>query len=194
MVKFVAALFLPMFLGLASLLVRDYRTRFVRDWRLWLQASVIALALIAPGTRTRRSSSAGFWRGHLRRARLHALHDLSRSGARAPVELLLHGAVNRWLALSGALWLTILGALIFVVDAIRRRWAEALVIVLWFAVPMVLISFGTSKLYHYTYPFLPPVALAGGYAAGFLWVTVRPLVEARYAPGRRFIEFALPAS
>ena len=31
-----------------------------------------------------------------------------------------------------------------------------------FAVPFAAISLGTSKLYHYTYPFLPPLALAAG--------------------------------
>jgi len=35
--------------------------------------------------------------------------------------------------------------------------------VLWFAIPMAAISAGTSKLYHYAYPYLAPLALAGGW-------------------------------
>ena len=41
-------------------------------------------------------------------------------------------------------------------------------IVLWFLLPIVFMSLGTSKLYHYAYPFLPPVAIAGGYAVARL--------------------------
>ena len=52
------------------------------------------------------------------------------------------------------------------------RWLEGALLVLWFAVPMVIISAGTSKLYHYAYPFLPPVALAGGYGVATIaaWI------------------------
>jgi hypothetical protein len=34
---------------------------------------------------------------------------------------------------------------------------------LWWALPFVLISLGTSKLFHYAYPFLPPLALGAGW-------------------------------
>ena len=44
-----------------------------------------------------------------------------------------------------------------------RRWSPGLVILLWFALPLGLMSLGTSKIYHYAYPFLPPLALAAGY-------------------------------
>jgi hypothetical protein len=37
------------------------------------------------------------------------------------------------------------------------------VVVLWGMLPLVLISLGSSKLYHYAYPFLPPLTLAAGY-------------------------------
>ena len=71
---------------------------------------------------------------------------------------------------------------------VRRRWVEGAVILLWFAVPIIAISMGTSKLYHYAYPFLPPVALAGGYAiaviAGWLygWLA-KPAALIPGAPG-----------
>ena len=53
---------------------------------------------------------------------------------------------------------------------IRRRWPEGAVVLLWGALPLALISIGTSKLYHYAYPFLPPAALAGGYIAGVVFM------------------------
>ena len=39
-----------------------------------------------------------------------------------------------------------------------------------------IISFGTSKLYHYAYPFLPPVALAGGLSFAWVWNHLQPIV------------------
>jgi hypothetical protein len=52
-----------------------------------------------------------------------------------------------------------------------RVWLARLVL-LWGVLPLVAISFGTSKLFHYAYPFLPPIALGGGYAIALavLWL------------------------
>jgi 4-amino-4-deoxy-L-arabinose transferase-like glycosyltransferase len=60
----------------------------------------------------------------------------------------------------------LVGLVLLIAQTARRRWPEGLVILLWCSVPLLLISIGTSKLYHYVYPFLPPLALAAGYAAG----------------------------
>jgi hypothetical protein len=69
------------------------------------------------------------------------------------------------------------------VMTIRRRWPEGAAVLIWFAVPMFLISFGTSKLYHYTYPFLPPLAVAGGYAAALaLMLAPAPVARALEPP------------
>ena len=38
----------------------------------------------------------------------------------------------------------------------------------WLVVPVTLMSLGTSKLHHYVYPFVPPVALAVGFGPGWL--------------------------
>src|SRR2546425_13269724 len=54
------------------------------------------------------------------------------------------------------------GIVFLVVKATARRSVEAAIVLLWFAVPITLMSLGTSKLYHYSYPFLPPLAIAGG--------------------------------
>jgi hypothetical protein len=45
---------------------------------------------------------------------------------------------------------------------------EARLLLAWWLVPFILISAGTSKLFHYAYPFLPPLALAGGWAAAIV--------------------------
>jgi hypothetical protein len=52
---------------------------------------------------------------------------------------------------------------------LRQRDRTIVPIVLWWAVPTLLISLGTSKLYHYYYPFIPPVALGVGYGVSVLW-------------------------
>jgi hypothetical protein len=70
---------------------------------------------------------------------------------------------------SGTLVLGVLGLLLLLAQAIRRGWTDAAVVLIWFALPLVVISTGTSKLYYYTYPFLPPVALAIGYFVAMLF-------------------------
>ena len=69
---------------------------------------------------------------------------------------------------SGTEVLVGLGVLVLLVQTIRRRSVEGLLILLWFALPVFTISLGTSKLYHYAYPFLPPLALAAGYLAALV--------------------------
>ncbi len=64
---------------------------------------------------------------------------------------------------AGTWWLVSAAAVLFVARVWFRRWIEGSVIVLWFVIPMIAISIGTSKLYHYAYPFLAPAALAGGW-------------------------------
>lgn len=60
------------------------------------------------------------------------------------------------------------------------------------------MSAGTSKLHHYAYPFLPPLALAGGYAAAWILKLSQPwaaaLVRAtrlRESPSGRTLRHAL---
>jgi 4-amino-4-deoxy-L-arabinose transferase-like glycosyltransferase len=54
------------------------------------------------------------------------------------------------------------------VHTCRRRAPEGVVLLLWLVLPVTLISLGSSKLYHYLYPYLPPLALAAG--AALAWI------------------------
>ena len=47
------------------------------------------------------------------------------------------------------------------------------------------MSLGSSKLFHYIYAFLPPVALGAGYAASLAFNAAADLLTARIAPLRR---------
>jgi hypothetical protein len=69
-------------------------------------------------------------------------------------------------------WLIAAGLLVLFVQTVRRRWFEGAVVLMWAALPMAIISAGTSKLYHYAYPFLPPVALAAGYLVALVVMLV----------------------
>ena len=62
---------------------------------------------------------------------------------------------------------------------------------LWFVLPLALISFGTSKLYHYAYPFLPPLALAVGYLCGLMSGCLAPVILGRLV---RWVEVRKPFS
>ena len=87
--------------------------------------------------------------------------------APAPVELLLAGIVGVLLHI-GTAWLALVGLRPAVVVAARQRRIEQVTVVAWLVVPLALMSLGTSKLHHYVYPFVPPVALAVGFAPGGL--------------------------
>jgi len=187
MTKFVAACFLPAVLGIAVLLTAGDRARLRWQWPRFAAAALFALVLIAPWfvyeylTHGQRLIDVMFLDHVVKRftpyvdpAHLHPWH---------------YYVTELWRQLhtTGADVLVGVGAALLVVRVIRARWLEGAVIVLWFALPVMLISTGTSKLYHYLYPFLPPVAIAGGYGAAKLVGWTRRLLGAfawsQSAPG-----------
>lgn len=168
MTKFVAALFLPLVLGVASLLIGTYRAKLARDRRLWLGAGGLALAAIAPWfLYAWLKFGSLLWDvilGQHVYVRFRAFLDPQH------VQPWYHyfSSAYRELKYSHCEVIVGIGLLLLVVQTVRRRWPEGLVILLWSALPVALMSFGTSKLYHYLYPFLPPLALAGGYVPALL--------------------------
>ncbi len=140
------------------------RARLVQDWRAWLGAAgargrvVRAVVHLRAGPGSDRScgkrSSASTccrrFTGFLDPTHVHPwnyyLHD-DVAGVRAPAGAVAGGRRLHHAAGAG----------------VRRRWLEGAVVLMWAIVPMAIISAGTSKLYHYAYPFLPPLAIAGGY-------------------------------
>jgi 4-amino-4-deoxy-L-arabinose transferase-like glycosyltransferase len=167
MTKFVAALFLPLILGAAILLVPDARVRLRRDWRWWAAAALLAAALIAPWF-------VFAWRrfGPLLWQSMFGVHVYQRftnyldPGHLRPWNHYFSVMFDFWE--TATLLLMFAGVTVIGAWTARRRRAHAIVVVLWFVLPMAAISVVTSKLYHYAYPFLPALALAGGYAAAML--------------------------
>ncbi len=192
MTKFVAALFLPAVLGLAMLTMPAYRRRLLAAWPTWAAVGVLVLALVLPWFVWASVRYGAFlW------DMMFASHVVTRFTA-----YLDPAHVQPWhfyvtemrheLAVSGTLFFAATGLLVLLVQTVKRRWPEGLVVLLWFSVPVVAISLGTSKLYHYLYPFLPALALAGGYAVA-LALAVLPaplnrLMRERLSPWRRTLE------
>jgi 4-amino-4-deoxy-L-arabinose transferase-like glycosyltransferase len=168
MTKFVAAIFLPMIIGVAALVFRAPRTRLSREWRVWTGVSALCAVLVVPWfVYANIRFGAYFWEVILAqhvytrfRTFLNPVHV--QPWFYYPTEMFLRFGD------SGSQWLAVIGLALLVVQSIRRRWLEGTAVVLWFALPVTLISFGASKLYHYAYPFLPPLALAAGYLAALI--------------------------
>ena len=177
MTKFVAAAFLPLVLGAAVLLCPSYRDRFSRDRRLWLEAGVLAMVLIVPWfVYAHVTFGMLFWRtifaqhvyqrftSFLDPAHLHPWHYYGTQ-------------MFDWFGRTGVRTLVIGGLAWLAVQSLWRRRAEPTLVLLWFVLPLVVISSVTSKLYHYAYPFLPPVAIAGGAFIAFLADLTQPFFD-----------------
>ena len=193
MTKFVAALFAPLVLVLAVALSPDDRRRIATGWRSVGQVAILAAALIAP------------WFAYRYYAIGPRLFDLmfGEHVMKRFTAFLDPMHVQPWHYYLTELWrhlqtpaaraLVVAGTVLILTRAVRRRWIDGILVVLWFVVPVAAMSAGTSKLYHYLYPFLPPVALAGGYAAASIadwaWRLFQQPVEAL----ARARERALPA-
>jgi 4-amino-4-deoxy-L-arabinose transferase-like glycosyltransferase len=177
MVKFVAALFLPFVLVITSLIIRDYRSRLLRDWRMWGTSILIALVLATPWfAYCHVLFGRNFWHIILEEQVYRRLSGVLDPAHLHPWHFYFTQLYDN-LILSRTLMISAAGGVLLLVDTIRKRWAEGVLVLLWFAAPMSLMSLGTSKLYHYAYPHLPAVALAGGYLMASLWLRVQPLVR-----------------
>jgi hypothetical protein len=79
----------------------------------------------------------------------------------------------RELAFAGSLWISTIGLVMLAHNAwTGRPWLARLLLV-WWLVPFAVMSIGTSKMIHYTYPFLPPIALGAGLAADALFRAIQ---------------------
>ena len=168
MTKFVAAFFLPVVLVIALLFDREARRALRADAGVWIAASAAMLVLAAPWFvyETMREGR-GFWRVLVGE---HVYQRFTTSLDRSHLQPWHYYFTSTFTTLerAGTVWTVIAGLVLLVVHAMRERRREAIVVLTWFAVPMALISVGSSKIHHYVYPFLPPLALAAGYGVDWL--------------------------
>ena len=182
MTKFVAALFLPMVLGVALITDREARRALRADIRWWMVAVLAMLVLAAPWFvyETLREGW-GFWRvlvGEHVYQRFTTSLDVSHIQPWHYYFTSVFHALDR----SGTVWMVIGGFVLLAAQTARERRREQILVVTWFLVPMALISISTSKIHHYVYPFLPPLALAAGYGVDWL-----------LGVGRGYVEWAMAA-
>jgi hypothetical protein len=169
MTKFVAALFLPLVIAVALLAARDDRNRVARWWRTWLAAGGLAVVLIAPWFLYEYHRFGGMF-----------LEDVFGAAVYTRLTSYLNPVhVQPWHFYFTTLWSELgasqttgwamAGIILVLWRTIRTGWPDGVMLLLWFGLPLGVISLATSKLYHYAYPFLPPLALAAGYAAAVAW-------------------------
>jgi hypothetical protein len=168
MTKFVAAVFLPIVCGLVALIYRDGRSALRRDWRRWMVAALGFILLTAPWFIYHAFQHFDdLW------ATMFRDHVVTRFTAYVDPNHLqpwhfYFSEMTEEFTESMALWWVLSGLVLLVIDAVRTRRMSIGLVLVWAFVPPVLISLGSSKVYHYLYPFLPPFALAAGYAAWWL--------------------------
>ena len=168
MTKFVAALFLPVTLIVPTLLLPQPRRAVVTDFGRWVAAGALVVALVVPWFIYQHFASGGaVW------SIMFGTHVLTRFTASLDVSH-VHPWNYYWVTIwnelfhMGTAWLAVVGAALLTVEAWRERRVDAVTVIAWLVVPLTLMSLGTSKLHHYAYPFLPPVALMVGFGPGWL--------------------------
>ena len=204
MVKFVAALFLPVAALVAFLWQPGVWAKLKAGWSDWIWPTLLAVALIAPWfVYETVLFGADFWH------QIFGVHIVQRF-----TSFLDPSHVHPWhfyftttweaLRYSGGLALAVIGLVWLAVRAWQGRPWLARLILVWWLVPYVLLSVGTSKLFHYAYPFLPPLALGAGLAAA-RWLDLangwieglslagRPLLVRRIWLRRLFVGAAIGA-
>ncbi len=162
MTKFVAVMFLPAVCVVAFAWRRGSLARLRTNWRDWIAPALLVCGLVAPW----------FIYQTVKRGRLfwnvilldHVFKRFTTSLDPSHVHPWNHYFMATWgefqragtqfVALAGIVWIAVV--------AFRgRSWLSRLVLA-WGVLPFVAISFGSSKLVHYVFPFLPPIALAAG--------------------------------
>jgi 4-amino-4-deoxy-L-arabinose transferase-like glycosyltransferase len=170
--KFVAALFLPIVLVTAFAWQPDLRSRVRTGWLDWVLPAAAVVVIVAPWF-IYQSVVHGrhFWDTIL------GVHVLQRfTGYLDPTHLKpWHFYFTRTFASAGRPVFPLLISTVGLVLLARRSWQGrpwlARLVLVWWIVPFVLLSVGTSKLFQYAYPFFPPVALAAGLTVA-AWVDV----------------------
>lgn len=181
MSKFVAALFLPVILAVVLLIHRDLLRRFWTDIGLWLAVGVLAVVLIAPW----------FVYQHLQMGQVfwniifgeHVVQRMTRF--LDPTHLLPWYfyilSTVRMVIESGAGLAYLIGFWFVVKVYPAKRDPGITTLFVWYFVPVIAISAMTSKVTHYMYPFLPPVAVVCGFGlAQLLQLNLAAAGEYRY--------------
>jgi len=182
MTKFVAAAFLPVIVLAASVEVPAARSRLIREWRTWVAVAAGVVLLAAPWFVYQSfRPGPGIW------SVMFGEHVVKRfQSSLDPAHLhpwyFYFQYLARVLVGSGTVWAVALGAVLLHARALGERWLAGTLVLYWFWLPFIVISGGSSKLSHYAYPFLLPVAIAAGYALAAIANAVSRGIAAMHDP------------
>lgn len=168
MTKFVVMVFLPACWVIAWFASGE-RQRVARVWRRdWVRPVLITVAVAAPWF-VYQTATAGllFWRVLIGQ---HVVERFSKGLDPSHVAPWSYYLTELWRGLSaaGSGWIVIAGVVWVVIVTVRvpTQRREAWLLLSWAALPLAAFSCSSSKLIHYIYPALPPLALAAGWAVG----------------------------
>ncbi len=173
MTKFVAAVFLPLVVGLAALASNEWRSRMWADrWR-WLGGAAMGAILIAPWFVVEHfRHGEAFWDVIFGRHVYDRMVDSLDPLHVQPWAYYLTESLSEMRVADALAWLLV-GVPAWIVATTRKRWNGGLLVLIWFFVPIGLISLSDSKLFHYAFPFLPAAALMAAYPLALLVRMVR---------------------
>jgi 4-amino-4-deoxy-L-arabinose transferase-like glycosyltransferase len=180
--KFVAAIFLPLVLAISTMVCAPVRRRFWDDRAYWGRAAMLALLLIAPWFLYAQALFGSLlWHTMLAE---HVYARFTTGLNQAHLHPWFFYFTTLWDVAKDAnlQWFVPAGLVTLAVQSVRRRSFEGTTVLLWAVIPLLMISLGSSKLYHYAYPFLPPVALAVGYLFALVMM-LAPVVIRRLLAG-----------
>lgn len=194
MTKFVAVAFLPLVLGVSSLLAPSARRALRDGWRTWLGMAAGVVALVTPWFLYEMTRTAeGVWYVMLWE---HVFVRFTASLDPSHIQPWHYyfSFLSLFLHQQRIFVLAVLSGVVLLVHAVRTRSLDAVLVVTWFVLPLALISFGTSKLGHYAYPFLPPVGLAVGFLLGSVLRAFLALDDGRPPAWLRRVRGSRPAA
>lgn len=169
MTKFVAALFLPLVCLVAFALRPGAREHARRHWRDGVASALLVLAATLPWwVYETFAFGERLWHVMLGRNVYVRFTSTVNPEHLQPWSFYFSRTWNE-LFYADSAWIVAAGMILLSIKAWQGRPWLARLFVVWWLLPTVLISIGTSKLYHYAYPFLPPLALGAGYAASAMF-------------------------
>jgi len=169
MTKFVAALFLPLVAAVAFVWQRDAWPRLRARAGEWVWPAVAACFVIAPWfVYEHRMFGAAFWAQIFGKQVFQRFTSYLDPNHLRPWWFYLD-EIRRELSYGHREIVVGLGLIWLAACAWRGRPWTARLLLAWLVVPIAIISLFTSKLTHYEYPFLPPLALAGGWVSA-VWI------------------------
>jgi 4-amino-4-deoxy-L-arabinose transferase-like glycosyltransferase len=164
MTKFVAAFFLPLTALVWLLTTPGGLKRLVAGWRDWIGPAILAAVLILPWFVYQMIATNGaFWDvifGQHVYARLTASLDPTHL---QPWHFYFTETWSEFVVHEAAI--PVVAGLVALVWTAWQGSSLSRLLLAWWLIPYTVMSLGTSKLIHYAYPFVAPLALGAGLAA-----------------------------